>query len=59
MDAEQRLPLLMAQGFAREGETQQVSPQVSTTVTSPGQHPRPIRPLLSDRQAQGAVIQSP
>jgi hypothetical protein len=59
MDAEQRLSLLMAEGFAREGEIQQVGPQASTMVTSPGQHPSPIRPLLSDRQAHSAAIQSP
>ena len=59
MDAEQRIPALTAEEFAREGEIQQVGPQASTMVTSPGQHPSPIRPLLSDRQAHSAAIQSP
>jgi hypothetical protein len=59
MDAEQRIPLLTAEGFARVGEIQQVGPPASTMVISSSQLHRPIRPLLSDRQAQSAAIQSP
>jgi hypothetical protein len=59
MDAEQSSPLPSAEVFARVGDIQQVGLRASTIIKSPSQPRSPVRPLLSDRQAQSAATQSP